>query len=62
MRDVTYKPSQTTHHPNRSLLRVVAHYQVDLPYIEALFPNRCGYHDIEDAILELVDDLHKRRI
>jgi hypothetical protein len=45
------------YHPNGSLLRIIAHYQVDLPYIEALFPNRCGHQNVKDAVFELFDDL-----
>jgi len=46
-----------TYHPDRSLLRIVAHYQVYLPYIKALFSDRCGYKNVKDAVLELLDDL-----
>jgi hypothetical protein len=46
-----------THHSDRSLLRVVAHYQVNLPDVETFLSNRCGYQNIKDTALELIDDL-----
>jgi hypothetical protein len=46
-----------TYHSDRSLLRVVAHDQVNLSDVETFLSNRSSYQNIKDAVLELIDGL-----